>query len=115
MAPWAKFEGVDALNAAFEAEYGRPADILTGPAYACVQTIAAAIEKAGTLDTAAVRDAMAATDMDTVIGHVTFNEDGTGNVLNPLVQWQNGETHLVWPPEQASTEILYPAPPFGER
>jgi branched-chain amino acid transport system substrate-binding protein len=111
----AKFEGVDALNAAFEAEYGRPADILTGPAYACVQTIAAAIEKAGTLDTAAVRDAMAAADMDTVIGHVTFNEDGTGNVLNPLVQWQNGETHLVWPPEQASTEILYPAPPFGER
>jgi len=58
---------------------------------------------------------MAATDMDTVIGPVTFNEDGTGNVGNPLVQWQSGKTHLVWPAEQASTEILYPAPPFGER
>jgi len=111
----AKFEGVDALNAAYQAEYGRPADILTGPAYACVQIIAAAIEAAGTLDPAAVRDAIAAIDMDTVIGRVTFNADGTGNVLNPMVQWQFGETRLVWPPEQASTELLYPAPPFDER
>jgi branched-chain amino acid transport system substrate-binding protein len=111
----AKFEGVDALNASYQAKYGRPADILTGPGYACVQIVAAAIEKAGTLDPAAVRDAMAATDMDTMIGQVTFNEDGTGNVLNPMVQWQNGVTHLVWPPEQASTDVLYPALPFGER
>jgi branched-chain amino acid transport system substrate-binding protein len=111
----ATFEGVDELNAEYQAEYGRPADILTGPAYACVQILAAAIEEAGTLDTAAVRDAIAATDMDTVIGHVTFNADGTGNVLNPMVQWQNGETYIVWPEEQASAELLYPAPPFDER
>ena len=111
----AKYEGVDELNAAFEAKYGRPADLLTGPGYACVQIIAAAIEAAGTLDTAAVRDAMAATDMDTVIGHVTFNENGTGNVPNPLVQWQQGEQHLVFPADQASTDIQYPAPPFAER
>jgi hypothetical protein len=58
---------------------------------------------------------MAATDMNTMIGPVTFNEDGTGNVVNPMVQWQNGVTHLVWPPEQASNDVLYPAPPFGER
>jgi hypothetical protein len=83
--------------------------------YACVQLLAAAIEKAGSLEPAAVRDAMAASDMDTVIGHVTFNADGTGNVLNPMVQWQNGVTHLVYPPDQASTGILYPAPPFGDR
>lgn len=111
----AKFPGVEALNAAYQAKLGRPADILTGPGYACVQLLAAAIEKAGTLEPAAVRDAMAASDMDTVIGRVTFNADGTGNVLNPMVQWQGGMTHLVWPPEQASTSILYPAPPFDQR
>jgi len=111
----ATFEGVAELNAAFEAEYGRPADILTGPGYSCVQIVAAAIETAGTLEPAAVRDAIAATDLDTVIGHVTFNEDGTGNVLDPMVQWQNGETHIVWPEEQASAEFVYPAPPFAER
>jgi ABC-type branched-subunit amino acid transport system substrate-binding protein len=110
-----KFPGVDQLNAAYQADFGRPADLLTGPAYACVQLIAAAIEKAGTLDRAAVRDAMAAIDMETVIGPVTFNEDGTGNVLNPLIQWQNGQLELVWPPEQATADFLYPAPPFDER
>src|SRR5512139_2547145 len=110
-----KYPGVDELNAAYQADFGRPADLLTGPAYACVQLFAAAIEKAGTLDRDAIRDAMAASDMTTVIGPVTFNEDGTGNVLNPLIQWQNGKMELVWPPEQATAELLYPAPPFEER
>jgi branched-chain amino acid transport system substrate-binding protein len=109
------YAGVDALNANYQADFGRPADLLTGPAYACVQIIAAAIEKAGTLDRDAIRDAMAATDMTTVIGPVTFNEDGTGNVLNPLIQWLNGQLELVWPPEQATAEFLYPAPLFEDR
>ncbi len=111
----AQFEGVDELNAKYQAEFGRPADLLTGPAYACVQIFADAIERAGTLDRQAVRDAVAATDMTTVVGPVTFNEDGTGNVLNPLIQWQNGKLELVWPPEQQSAELAYPAPPFDER
>ena len=111
----ANFEGVDTLNAAYQAKYGRPADLLTGPAYACVQIIAAGIEKAGTLDRLAVRDAIASIETTTVVGPVTFNEDGTGNVLNPLIQWQNGKLELVWPAEHASAEFLYPAPPFEER
>ncbi len=111
----AKFPGVDELNAQYQADFGRPADLLTGPAYACVQIVAAAIEKAGTLDRLAIRDAMAATDMDTVIGPVTFNSDGTGNILNPLIQWQNGKMELVWPLDQATAPLLYPAPPFDER
>lgn len=111
----ANFPGVDELNAAYEAKLGRPADLLTGPAYACVQIIAAAIEKAGTLDREAVRDAMAATDVETVIGPVTFNADGTGNVLNPLIQWQSGKLELVWPSDHATSEFIYPAPPFEER
>jgi branched-chain amino acid transport system substrate-binding protein len=109
------FPGVDELNAKYEAEFGRPADLLTGPAYACVQIAADAIERAGTLDRDAIRDAIAATDMTAVIGPVTFNEDGTGNVLNPLIQWQNGKLELVWPEDQATAELLYPAPPFDER
>lgn len=109
------YPGVAELNARYQAEFGRPADLLTGPAYACVQITAAAIEKAGTLDRKAIRDAMAATDMTTVVGPVTFNADGTGNVLNPLIQWQNGQLELVWPKDQATAGFLYPAPPFDER
>ena len=109
------YPGVEELNAKYQAEFGRPADLLTGPAYACVQIFADAIERAGTLDREAIRDAVAATDMVTVTGPVTFNEDGTGNVLNPLIQWQNGKLELVWPEDQASAELAYPAPPYEER
>jgi branched-chain amino acid transport system substrate-binding protein len=111
----AQFNGVAELNAAYEAKYGRPADLLTGSAYSCVQAFAAAIEDAGTLDPKAVRDAMAAVDVDTVMGNVTFNADGTGNVWDPLIQWQNGQMELVWPLDHATAPFLYPAPPFDER
>jgi branched-chain amino acid transport system substrate-binding protein len=58
---------------------------------------------------------MAATDMTTVIGPITFNPDGTGKVLNPLIQWQNGKLELVWPQEHATAKLAYPAPPFDQR
>jgi branched-chain amino acid transport system substrate-binding protein len=111
----ANFPGADELNASYEDKYERPADVLTGSAYACVQIIAAAIEEAGTLDPEAVRDAITAIDVETVMGQVTFNEDGTGNVWDPLMQWQNGKIELVWPKDHATADFLYPAPPFDER
>jgi branched-chain amino acid transport system substrate-binding protein len=104
------FPGVTELNAKHQADLGRPSDILVGPAYACVQILAAAIEKAGTLDRDAIRDALAETDLMTVIGPVSFNADGTGNVLNPLVQWQGGKMELVWPSDQKTADLVYPIP-----
>ncbi len=109
------FPGVAEINARHEADFGRPADVLVGPAYACVQVLADAIERAGTLDRDAIRDALAETDMMTVIGQVSFNADGTGNVLNPVVQWLDGRQELVWPFDMQTTDFVYPAPPFDER
>ena len=110
-----KFAGVSELNEKSQTDFGRPADVLVGPAYACVQILAAGIEKAGTLDREKIRDGMAATNLDTVIGPVTFNADGTGNVLNPLVQWIDGTMQLVWPTDQKSADLVYPAPEFSQR
>jgi hypothetical protein len=58
---------------------------------------------------------MADSDMMTVIGPVTFNGDGTGNVLNPMTQWLNGKMELVWPTDQQSADFGFPAPGFDER
>ncbi len=109
------YPGVDELNAKHMELVGRPADPIVGPAYALIQILSAAIESAGTLDRDAIRDAIAATDMDTVIGPVTFNEDGTGNVVTALLQYQNGKPELIWPAEFATADFVYPAPPFSER
>jgi branched-chain amino acid transport system substrate-binding protein len=110
-----KFPGVDALNAEYEQRYRRPADVITGPAYACVQIVAGAVARAGRLDSGAVRDAMASTNMMTVEGPVRFRPDGTGIVTTVFVQWQGGKQQLVWPKNLGGVPLMYPAPPWRSR
>ena len=110
-----KAPGVKELNEAHVKKIGRPADPIAGPAYACVQILAAAVTRAGSLDREKVRDAIAATDMTTVIGPVKFRPDGTGIVHQAFLQWQNGRQELVWPKESATAQLAYPAPPFAKR
>src|SRR5881409_1366089 len=110
-----KAPGVKELNEAHEKKIGRPADPIAGPAYACVQILANAIAQAGSLDRDRIRDAIAATDMTTVIGPVKFRADGTGIVNAVFVQWLNGKQELVWPRDSATAKLAYPAPPFASR
>ena len=107
--------GVKELNDSHEKKLGRPADPIVGPAYACVQILAAAVSRAGALDPGKIRDAVAATDMQTVIGPVKFRPDGTGIVQAAFAQWINGKQELIWPKEFATAPIAYPAPPFSSR
>jgi branched-chain amino acid transport system substrate-binding protein len=111
-----KYPGVDKLNAAHQAKFGRPGDVMTGSAYASIQIITAAIEKAGTLDPTKIRDAIAATDMMTVIGKVKFRANGT--LIDPcpvVVQWLGGSQKLVSPKEFRETSFAYPIPAWKER
>jgi branched-chain amino acid transport system substrate-binding protein len=110
-----KGAGVKELNDAHQKKFGRPADPLVGPAYACVEILAAAVTRAGFPDREKVRDAVAATSMNTVIGPVKFRADGTGIVAQALLQWQNGKQELVWPKESATAALAFPAPPFAKR
>jgi branched-chain amino acid transport system substrate-binding protein len=111
-----KTPGVKELNESHEKKFGRPSDPLVGPAYACVQILAAAVAKANALDRDKVRDAIAATNLtSTVIGPVKFRPDGTGIVLAAFAQWMNGKQELIWPKESATAPLAYPAPAFNKR
>ncbi|MBI2161688.1 MAG: amino acid ABC transporter substrate-binding protein [Candidatus Rokubacteria bacterium] len=110
-----KAPGVKELNEAHVKKIGRPADPIAGPAYACVQILAAAVTRAGSLDREKLRDAIAATSMTTVVGPLKFRPDGTGIVQSVFVQWLNGKQELVWPKESATAPLGYPAPPFAKR
>ncbi len=110
-----KASGVAELNEAHQKKFGRPADPVVGPAYACIQILAAAITRAGVLDREKIRDAVAATDMATVVGPVKFRPDGTGIVQSVFVQWIKGKQELVWPKESATAALAYPAPSFSRR
>jgi branched-chain amino acid transport system substrate-binding protein len=110
-----RFPGVQELNAKHQQRFGRPADVLVGPAYACVQIVANAMQRARTLDAGAIRDAMAATDLQTVVGPVRFRPDGTGIVPTIFVQWQAGKQEMVWPKDLGAVRLLYPAPRWRDR
>ncbi len=110
-----KFPGAAQLNQAHQAKYGGPALATTGPAYALIQILADALGRAARYDREALRDAIAATDMTTVVGPVKFNADGTGQVIVIMNQWLNGKQELVWPRDQATTPLGYPAKAWKDR
>ena len=103
------YDGIEPVNQRHIEEEGRPADPIVGGSYSLIQILADSIERAGTLDPKDIRDAIAATDLDTVAGHITFREDGTSPIDNPLMQRQDGAVKLIWPVNDASAEIIYPA------
>ena len=102
------FDGIGPINDRHIAEEGRPADPIVGGSYALVQIAADSITRAGSLDPLAIRDAMAATDMDTVVGAITFRENGTAPIENPLMQRQDGAVVLVWPDVPGAGDLVYP-------
>jgi branched-chain amino acid transport system substrate-binding protein len=79
--------------ASFEAKSGQKADMVAASAHTAVKVLAAAMQAAGTKDRAAIRDAIAATDLTASTGQISFNQ--LGEVLK-FVQVQvvkNGEWH----------------------
>ena len=68
-----------------------------------------AFERAQSLDPKKLRDALAATDMDTFYGHIQFDKTGK-NIGKPMVlrQIQNGKYVVVAPAKWASHKIEYP-------
>lgn len=111
----ARYPKVRELNDEHQKLFKRPADPLVGPSYACLQILADALARAKTVDRDKVRDAVAATQMTTVVGPVRFRPDGTGEVKVFFQQWLKGKQELVWPKEFATAPFGYPAPPFSQR
>jgi branched-chain amino acid transport system substrate-binding protein len=66
-------------------------------AYAGAQVLFAAIEKAGTLDREAIRNAIATTDMQTVCGRIRVSPQGWAvDRLVLFLQWMGGERHIIY-------------------
>jgi branched-chain amino acid transport system substrate-binding protein len=108
--------GVADLNARHKAQFNRPADVMTGPAYASIQIIADAIKRAGTLEPVIIKDAMATTDMMTVVGPIKFKPDGTViSSLGVIAQWQNGKQEMIWPDKYQTKPMVYPMPDWSKR
>lgn len=84
--------------------------------FACVQLLVDAIERAGTLDTVKVRDALAATDGFSIAGPVRFGPDGVNDRFTLIiVQLQKGEWVTIFPQKLNGVDlgakpVLFPKP-----
>lgn len=81
----------------------------SGHAWAGLQILQQAIEKVG-LDRKAIRDYVAATEFQTVVGPIRFQ--GSENITTPgtIGQWEKGEFEVVWPKDRATAPPVFPKP-----
>jgi branched-chain amino acid transport system substrate-binding protein len=92
-----RLPGNDYLTEQHKKATGRLGDPIVGPAYAAAQVLFAAIERAGTLDREAIRDAVRATDMETVCGRIKFTDQGWAEDRMVLIaQWMDGNRQIVY-------------------
>ena len=100
----------------FEDKYGYAPPYQAAESSAAVMTFVDAFERAGSFETDAVRDALAATEMETFYGNIKFDETGK-NIAKPmaLLQVQDGQYVVVAPTKWAEKEMIYPRPKWADR
>jgi ABC-type branched-subunit amino acid transport system substrate-binding protein len=106
------------FTTAYKAAYNEDPSYHAAGGYAAGLLLQHAIEKAGSLDTQAVKTALDNTDALTFFGHVKFDTSAEKHGLQighsmVYIQWQKDSSgnlvkQVVWPAEGATAKMLYP-------
>jgi branched-chain amino acid transport system substrate-binding protein len=99
---------------AYQQKYGYAPDYHAASGAADVETFAYAVEKAGSLDPKAVRDAVAGSDFDSLYAHVKYGATGQINLPQIVVQIQDGKLVPVFS-DKPLAKPLYPIPAWDKR
>lgn len=98
------------FNKNFTAKFGHEPGEHEVEGYSSIYVIADALNRAETLDREGVKKVLSATDMDTIFGHVKFEDfDGYKNQnrgMSDVSQWIGGKMHTVFPSEYAERELV---------
>jgi branched-chain amino acid transport system substrate-binding protein len=112
--PMVPYRSASAFNAKFVDRYKIPPDHYAAEAYAGITVIADALRRTKVHEPKNIRDALAKTNLMTILGPVKFisyNNKSQQNKLPAfLVQWLNGQAEIVWPKNMATKKIVYPVP-----
>ncbi len=83
------------------------------PAYvAAFEIVQAALEEAGTLDKGTLMKTLKGLEVQTVLGKAYFHETGYGSINTYPSQIQGGEYKIIYPPDVATGEHIYPREPW---
>jgi len=100
---------------AYEAKYGYEPDYHAASGAADVEAIAMAIEKAGSLDPAKVRDALAASNFESLYGKIAFSPEGQISLDQIVIQIQDGQPVAVYNDKGFAKAPKYPMPAWAMR
>ena len=81
---------------AYQKKFGYEPDYHAASAVADVEAYVKAIEAAGGVDPAKVRDALAEVDFESLYGHVRFNDVGQISLPQTVIQVQDGEVVPIY-------------------
>jgi branched-chain amino acid transport system substrate-binding protein len=90
-----------------------------GSAAACIVAYAEALKKVGKVDDPnAVRDAVAASDLESLYGRIKFTPEGDGDPVlmgSAVTQVQNGQIKVIFPAATREAAAIWPIQPFSSR
>ena len=95
-------------------EHFKKYSVSVGALYGLCQILWQAIEKAGTLDSAKVRQAVLDNEFETVMGKAKYDKDGVAVFTSTASQWWNGKQMTVYPFKWTDYKIKL-APPWNKR
>ena len=108
------FGDAAAFARAFRQRFGFDADYHAASAAADVETYAVALARAGSLDPAVVRDAIAVVDFDSLYARIRYGDNGQIVLPQVVVQIQDGAVVPVYASDFLDKPI-YPTPAWTAR
>ncbi|MFS8478618.1 MAG: amino acid ABC transporter substrate-binding protein [Micromonosporaceae bacterium] len=106
-APQAKTPGNEEFVAMYEEMFGGLPPEDAADAFAAGQVLAAAVEAVGNVeDQTAMADWLRNNSVETILGTLRWNDDGSPIGQFLIGQWQNGKVEFILPKESASTDRI---------
>jgi branched-chain amino acid transport system substrate-binding protein len=98
----------------YQDKFGYAPDYHAASAVADVEAFAKAIEAAGSVEPAKLRDAIAKIDFHCLYGHVKFGSNGQISLPQTVIQIQNGQVVPIYS-EEFINKPRYPLPAWEKR
>lgn len=113
--PDAKWTGSREWAERFRARWNYEPSYHSVQAYVSLKIVVDAIERAGSTDRTAVRDAIRTSNLDSVFGPIHFSDVGQNEHPVAITQVLNGKFVTIWPPSAAIRAPVLPTPQWRAR
>ncbi|HVG18932.1 MAG TPA: ABC transporter substrate-binding protein [Blastocatellia bacterium] len=113
--PDAKWTGSREWAEKFRARFNYEPSYHSVQAYISLKILADAIERAGSTDRTAIRDAIRTSSLDSIFGPIRFDEVGQNDHPVAITQVLGGKFVTIWPQAAAIRPPIVPTPRWGAR